>query len=248
MPAVAIQRQRGPKVFVSHSSADKEFVRRLVQDLQNADVPVWFDEREIELGDSIFRAINEALENTEYLLLIHSRHGAVSPWVQAEVASVFEHHIKEEGVAIITCVLDDTQLPPLLRDRLWVDFRNSYEQAVRKLIGFFRKENSKVGCAGSESLRFPPVQRGGILAGPPDDCPTRLSQLQKRELRKRLQIARVSRDKLAVIWGDVLENRMEDEVPGKALDFCIQELIFRADGAGRMMILLNVICSDVPGV
>jgi hypothetical protein len=37
-------------VFVSHSHADNEFCRRLVQTLRNAGLNVWYDEQNLSAG------------------------------------------------------------------------------------------------------------------------------------------------------------------------------------------------------
>ena len=35
-------------VFTSYSSQDRDFVQRLVRDLKDHNIPVWFDETELE--------------------------------------------------------------------------------------------------------------------------------------------------------------------------------------------------------
>jgi len=42
-------------VFISYSSPDRVFTRRLVRDLKDRDIPVWFDEAELDPGDSIIQ-------------------------------------------------------------------------------------------------------------------------------------------------------------------------------------------------
>jgi type III restriction enzyme len=229
-----------PKVFVSHNAEDKPFVRRMIKDLESADVSVWFDEREINLGSSIIDSINDALADSDYLLLIHSKFGASSNWVKAEVAAALYRQISNEGMVVLSAVLDDTPLPPLLRDRLYVDFQKSYDSAIKRLVTFFKNEASRAG-----GTNFPPLEQSVDV---PDDCPRRLAELTKRDLRKRVQTTKLPRDKLALIWNDVLETRLDDELPGKALEYCIQELIIRAEGAGQMSILLEYLCEDVRGI
>ena len=41
------------KVFISHSSLDKPFVRRLTRRLEKEGFRVWLDERELVAGDSL---------------------------------------------------------------------------------------------------------------------------------------------------------------------------------------------------
>jgi hypothetical protein len=50
-----------PRVFLSHSSRDKEFVRTLANELTAAKVHVWLDERELGVGDSIVTGIPKTL-------------------------------------------------------------------------------------------------------------------------------------------------------------------------------------------
>src|SRR5260221_11281123 len=49
-------------IFISYSSLDKSFVRRLADSLSFYDVPLFLDERHIEVGDNIKESIYRALE------------------------------------------------------------------------------------------------------------------------------------------------------------------------------------------
>jgi hypothetical protein len=42
-----------PRVFLSHSKKDREFIERLAGDLRASQVDVWYDEWEIPPGDSL---------------------------------------------------------------------------------------------------------------------------------------------------------------------------------------------------
>jgi hypothetical protein len=55
------------RIFLSHSSQDKDSVRRLAEDLRRVGIEVWLDEWEIRVGDQISRKIQEGLKNTDYL-------------------------------------------------------------------------------------------------------------------------------------------------------------------------------------
>jgi hypothetical protein len=59
---------------------------------------------------------------------------------------------------------------------------------------------------------------------------------------------RVPIEKLAIIWEDVLDTRMGDEMPGKALENCLQELISRAQGAGLVQDLLRILCEELSNI
>ena len=48
-----------PSIFLSYSSEDKYFAKKLVTDLRMAEVRVWFDQGEIKLGDSLIEKKSE---------------------------------------------------------------------------------------------------------------------------------------------------------------------------------------------
>jgi hypothetical protein len=59
-------------IFLSHTSEDKPFVRRLKESLENHGVTkVWLDEAEIQIGDSLIQKIDEGLRMTILDRLMH---------------------------------------------------------------------------------------------------------------------------------------------------------------------------------
>lgn len=76
-------------VFVSHSSKDKPFVKKLIRELStDGSIRFWIDENEIEAGDDIQQTITRALRasDTDYLLLVISESSTESSWVNFEVS------------------------------------------------------------------------------------------------------------------------------------------------------------------
>ena len=61
------------KVFVSHASADKVFVDRLVSDLAVREIPVWYDKLDLRVGDSVTGGINDGLASSKYFLIVLSK-------------------------------------------------------------------------------------------------------------------------------------------------------------------------------
>ena len=56
--------------FISYSSQDSEFSQKLAHDLAKRGIPVWFDETELEPGDSIIGAIEAGIDRMEYLIVV----------------------------------------------------------------------------------------------------------------------------------------------------------------------------------
>ncbi len=59
-------------VFISHSSSDKAFVRKLDAGLAGSGVRTFLDERDIKAGDSIPMKIYEAMEAATHVIYVIS--------------------------------------------------------------------------------------------------------------------------------------------------------------------------------
>lgn len=73
------------KVFVSHSSADKSFVDRLIADLAAREIPIWYDKFDLRVGDSVTGGINKGLTSSKYFLIVLSKSAVASRWVTEEL-------------------------------------------------------------------------------------------------------------------------------------------------------------------
>ena len=73
------------KVFISHSSQDKEFVERLVADLATRSIPVWYDKLDLRVGDSVPGSINTGLADAKHFLIVLSPAALDSAWVREEL-------------------------------------------------------------------------------------------------------------------------------------------------------------------
>jgi formylglycine-generating enzyme required for sulfatase activity len=122
------------RIFLSHSSEDKDAVRRLADDLKRAGVPVWLDEAEIKVGDRISRKIEEGLDNTSYLALWLTRRAVESGWVDTEWRARFHDEIDRSSVVVLPLLAEDCEIPKLLRDKQYADFRGDYARGLRELL------------------------------------------------------------------------------------------------------------------
>ena len=113
-------------VFLSHSSRDKSFVRRLADGLKVYDVKVWLDEVELTIGQPLATRLREAIETADYLVVVLSLHAVASHWVREEMQIAYALE-GELGRSIVRSVLiedlDDRTLDELLGHRLYADFR-----------------------------------------------------------------------------------------------------------------------------
>jgi hypothetical protein len=71
--------------FISYSSKDDAFAKRLYTDLQQEGVRCWFAPEDMKTGDEIRSRIDEAIRIHDKLLLVLSEHSVESTWVKKEV-------------------------------------------------------------------------------------------------------------------------------------------------------------------
>lgn len=221
------------RVFVSHSSADKPFVRRLAEELKARDVHVWLDEEALEVGHSISQGISEGLRRADYLLIVLSESSVQSAWVQNELNAALMEEASRKGIAVLPAVIDDCEIPILLRDRIYADFRRSFEVGMNGLLRVFTQE--------SDTARS--VEPFLASTSEASSCRTELSDLTLGELRRRMS-KRMRRDEVAAVWFDVLESAMDDDMRGRTLVECVIELLARAKGRDKLADVIDSICAD----
>ena len=118
-----------PTAFVSYSREDLEFVRRLAQDLKAAGARVWMDKLDIRPGQKWAKAVAEALEKCNRLLVVLSPSSVKSANVDAEINEVLE-----SGKEVIPIIYRDCKNPFLLKPFQYADFRADYSEALKELL------------------------------------------------------------------------------------------------------------------
>jgi ligand-binding sensor domain-containing protein len=127
-------------IFVSHSHRDKKFVNRLIPDLENAGVGVWVDEKEIKVGDSISQKVEEGIYGCDFFCLVISRHSVDSNWVEREYRTALNVQLSSGTTSkILPLLLQDVELPLLLKDIKYADFSIDYDRGLKELLDTIKK-------------------------------------------------------------------------------------------------------------
>lgn len=121
-------------LFLCHASEDKAFVERLAAYLDTREVSIWYDKREIKVGESIVVRINEGLEAASHLVVILSKASVSKQWVQKELSAALMKHLKDRSIAIIPVLLESCAIPALLADLKYADCRSENEDGFRELV------------------------------------------------------------------------------------------------------------------
>jgi TIR domain len=114
-------------IFISHSSVDKPFVKRLEAELsKDKSLKFWIDENEILAGEDIQKSISKSLSSSDYLLLVISDNSTKSSWVNFEVSQFMSF---ADGKNIIPIVVSKGQkfsepIDNLIRRLKYLDFSN----------------------------------------------------------------------------------------------------------------------------
>lgn len=121
-------------LFISYASEDRAFVEQLIKKLDQYAAHVWYDQREILVGDSIVAKINAGLNRATVIVAILSKSSIGRPWVLREVYSSLGRQLQSAKVSVLPVVIDDCDIPPLLNDVKYADFRNSFDTGFNQLI------------------------------------------------------------------------------------------------------------------
>lgn len=88
-------------VFISHASEDKvSFVRPFVEALKDKGIAVWYDEFELQVGDSLRRSIEHGLKNSTYGIVVLSEAFFKKEWPQRELDGLFSREVNGEKVIL----------------------------------------------------------------------------------------------------------------------------------------------------
>ena len=108
------------KIFISHASADDDFVKALRKALEESRLPVWVDSRNLRGGDKLAPEIETAIAQARQVIVVLSPNTINSPWVRREIQQALqvEKQRKDDGYRVIPLLLPGVQPSAL---ELWFD-------------------------------------------------------------------------------------------------------------------------------
>lgn len=126
-------------VFLSHSSLDKDFARKLYSDLRALGVNCWFDEKQILPGDNILESVDKGIKIGERFILVCSQN-SLSPktgwWVEQELERAFA---KERELRSLGTGSDSVLIPITIDDFALSDWSSRFRASVlEKHVGDFK--------------------------------------------------------------------------------------------------------------
>jgi TIR domain len=123
-----VKNERSPTVFLSHSHADKSFVRALARKFGASGIDCWLDEAEIKTGESLIERLSEAVADVDFVLAILSPNSVRSRWVREELLLAMTRQIKGKRLRVLPVVKAPCKLPAFLAGRLYRDLSSAHRR------------------------------------------------------------------------------------------------------------------------
>jgi hypothetical protein len=152
------------RVFLSHSSKDKEFVRRLATDLHDLGHEPWLDEWQIRVGDCIVSKIQEGLGDADYVVLVLTPEAVASGWVEREWKDAYWSEIAENRIIVLPVLLRSCELPTLIRTKKYADFTRRYELGLAQLTQAILPPQLEGAFSGLQQQAAPSARVTDLLA------------------------------------------------------------------------------------
>lgn len=145
-------------VFLSHSTRDKAFVRRLTHDLEQERIAFWIDEIGLHVGDNL-TVLESKIREAGCMVVILSLAAQQSAWVRREI----EVANSMEGIRILPVLLEDIVggWGGELAEKAIADFRNpsEYRRSFYRLISAIKDKANPVYLTAKEAARLVKTER-----------------------------------------------------------------------------------------
>jgi hypothetical protein len=143
-------------VFISHATADRDTAERIAMGLKAFGHRSWYTEWEMQPGDSILARMETALAQSDTLLVLLSARSVASRWVRRELNTALMAQLSGHDVQVIPVIVEDCEVPELLKGIVHVDLRTDFEKGPDHAVGRRPAAPSRVAPrirAGSAAVR-----------------------------------------------------------------------------------------------
>jgi hypothetical protein len=138
---------RAPRVFVAYVREDQPSAGRLCDDLAGAGFSPWMDARKLLPGQNWPRAIESAIETSDFFVACYSTNSAAKRGgFQAEIRYALDcaQRIPLEEIFIVPVRLDACRVPRAIRRELqYVDLFPDWAKGSRRLTATMRREHAR---------------------------------------------------------------------------------------------------------
>ena len=116
-------------VFFSYAQADLPVVAPVATELKKYGLRVWLDQQQLVPGDLLIEGIKDGLHKAKALVFFASQNSLKSQWARHELDYFMAQRVTSgTGPVLIPVILEDVELPGVLRDVLYLDIRKGGTQ------------------------------------------------------------------------------------------------------------------------
>jgi hypothetical protein len=122
----------GYRVFLSHSHKDRWIARqcaRLIEEAAKPIVHVFFDDKDIEGGESIPDSVRTGIEKCDEFVVLMSRYSISSTWVLAEMGAAW---VLRKPIIAIVDKIGPKELPDIVGYYKAIDL-NDFDQYIEQI-------------------------------------------------------------------------------------------------------------------
>lgn len=130
------------RIFVSHAVADRSITLEVAGLLEAAGHQVTVDTVKLRPGDNFVAFMNDALEASEYCLLLWSQAAARSEWVREELCAAYVRSVQERRAFLILARLDTYEIPSLLKPRIFIDMSANLLGGVDRVLDTITRDTA----------------------------------------------------------------------------------------------------------
>ncbi len=123
------------EVFLSHSSKDRAFIRKLAKLFKRAGIPYWYSASHIAGAKQWHDEIGRALARCDWFIVVLSPHSVKSTWVKHELLyALNQNRYNERIVPLLHRDCNHAKLSWTLSQYEFVDFTTDFDSGYRQLL------------------------------------------------------------------------------------------------------------------
>jgi hypothetical protein len=143
----------GPQVFIAYVKEDQPLAERLFDELAAAGFYPWMDVRRLLPGQNWPRAIESAIDTSEFFVACFSAHSVRKKGgFQAEIRYALDcaRQVPLDEIFIVPVRLDDCAVPrSIQREYQYVDLFPDWPRGLRRLLAMMRRQVAARKRAGA---------------------------------------------------------------------------------------------------
>jgi len=130
------------KVFLSYSSVDDKLALRLASDLRSANVDVWLDQWNLEIGQKFEQKIKQNVDEADFVIVLLTRASVSSMWVNREWNWKVHNEAQTKRISVIPVRGEPCKIPDFLAQRSHADISGGiYPLGFTHLLEILRQQS-----------------------------------------------------------------------------------------------------------